>query len=129
MYRLGDYGVAEVLDRIGRAQGPEDGAAKPLGKGYAIQKTKAGLGNRRNLRFKGLGGGHMLDNLKVRTVGKNEVRAGFSVRWAQKKAQGNTAREPFLLFSPRNQERVAKVGGNLLYKENLPQLIKAKATN
>lgn len=129
MYRLGDFGVTEVLSRIAKGQGPEDSPAKPLGKGYAIRKTKAGLGNRRNLRFKGLGGGHMLDNLKVRTVSKNEAQARFSVLWAREKAEANTAREPFMLFSPRNQKQVAAMASRLLIEEKLPRLIQSTPNN
>lgn len=139
MYKLGTFAVAEVLRRIGQALGPNDTPAKPLSRYYAVLKAKRGLGNRRNLRYTGavktyeskgrlvkprigIGGGHMLDNLRVRTVSENSVRAGFSAKWARDKALGNTEREPFLLFSPKNQSRIVEVARRLLITEKLPGL-------
>ena len=49
MFKIGNVGVAAVKNRLAAAQGPTDSSAKPLTKRYAIQKTKLGKGNRRNL--------------------------------------------------------------------------------
>ena len=49
MFKIGTVGVAAVKNRLAAAQGPTDSSAKPLTKRYAIQKTKLGKGNRRNL--------------------------------------------------------------------------------
>lgn len=126
MYRLGVFGVAEVLDRVSKALGPEDQKAKPLGRGYAIRKSKFGLRNRRDLRGFGFGG-HMLDNLKVRTVGLNDVRAGFSTARMREKARGNEQRERFMVFSPRNVQRIAEVSGKIFTREIVPNVVKTIA--
>ncbi len=44
MLKIGTVGVSSVQSRLRRAIGPNDGPAKPLGKAYAIKKTKLGLG-------------------------------------------------------------------------------------
>ena len=64
MFKIGTVGVAAVKNRLAAAQGPTDSSAKPLTKRYAIQKTKLGKGNRRNLMMTG----DMLRNFQVRTV-------------------------------------------------------------
>jgi hypothetical protein len=126
MYRLGVVGVAEVLDRVSRGQGPEDQKAKPLSKRYAIRKSKFGLRNVRDLRGFGFGG-HMLDNLKVRTVGLNDVRAGFSTARMREKARGNEQRESFMVFSRRNVQRIAEVGGKIFKQDIVPNVVKTIA--
>jgi hypothetical protein len=127
MYRLGVFGVAEVLDRVSKALGPEDQKAKPLVKSYAIRKSRFGLRNVRDLRGFGGFGGHMLDNLKVRTVGLNDVRAGFSSKKMQDKARGNERRQPFMAFSPRNVQRIAEVSRKIFTREIVPNVVKTIA--
>jgi len=70
MLKIGTVGVAAVKNRLAAAQGPNDGAAKPLSKRYAIWKTKLGKGNRRNLVLSG----DMLRNFVVRTVSENRAK-------------------------------------------------------
>jgi hypothetical protein len=76
MFKIANVGVAAVKNRLAAAQGPGDGAAKPLTKRYAIWKTKHGRGNRRNLMLTG----DMLRNFLVRTVSENKARAANSTR-------------------------------------------------
>jgi hypothetical protein len=49
MFKIGNIGVAAVKNRLAVALGPTDSSEKPLTKRYAIQETKLGKGNRRNL--------------------------------------------------------------------------------
>jgi hypothetical protein len=123
MYRLGVFGVAEVLNRIGKAKSIEDGPAKPLGRGYAIKKTKLGLGNRRNLKFTG----DMLRNLSVRTVSKDYAEARLTSKKQRDKGLANTKIEEWLSFSPSNQRRVAEVGRDILIREKIPFMILERA--
>jgi hypothetical protein len=99
MFKIGTVGVAAVKNRVGAALGPNDTAAKPLTKRYAIRKTKLGKGNRRNLTFTG----DMLRNLQVRTVSEGKARAGLSTRKDRIKAWANQKIEQWLVFSPGNK--------------------------
>ncbi len=74
MFKIGTVGVAAVKNRLAASQGPNDGAAKPLSKRYAIWKTKLGKGNRRNLILSG----DMLRNFQVRTVSENKAKASVT---------------------------------------------------
>jgi hypothetical protein len=104
MLKLGTVGVAAVKNRLAAAQGPTDAAAKPLTKGYAIRKTKAGKGNRRNLSWTGA----LLRNLQVRTMSENRAKAGLSTRKDRIKAWANQKIEPWLVFSPKNKSAVVE---------------------
>ncbi len=126
MYRLGVFGLGEVLARLSKGISAEDSKAKPLSKTYAIRKSRAGLKNIRDLRGFG-NGGNMLDNLKVRTVGLNDVRAGFSTKRMREKALGNQRREPFMLFSPSNQRRVAQEANEIMARKKIPFMVIKKA--
>ena len=76
MVKIGTVGVAAVKNRLSAAQGPEDRAAKPLTKRYAIHKTRLGKGNRRTLSLTG----RMLNNFSLRTVNENSAKAGLTSR-------------------------------------------------
>ena len=104
LFKIGTVGVAAVKNRLAAAQGPIDSAAKPLTKRYAIQKTKLGKGNRRNLSFTG----DMLRNLNVRTVSDKTAKAGLSTRKDRIKAWANQKIEPWLVFSPKNKAAVVE---------------------
>ena len=110
MFKIGNVGVAAVKNRVGAALGPEDSAAKPLTKPYAIHKTRLGRGNRRNLMLTG----DMLRNLQVRTVSENKARAGLSTRKDRIKAWVNQKIEPWLVFSPKNQAGVLKAARQVI---------------
>ena len=104
LFKIGNVGVAAVKNRVTAALGPADTSAKPLTKRYAIQKTKLGKGNRRNLSFTG----DMLRNLNVRTVSEKAAKAGLSTRKDRIKAWANQKIEPWLVFSPKNKASVVE---------------------
>ena len=110
MFKIGNVGVAEVKNRLAAAQGPNDGAAKPLSKYYAIRKTKMGKGNRRNLYLTG----DMLRELSVRTVGDNKSKAALTTRKNKLKGWITAKIEPWCMFSPKNREAIRKASEKVL---------------
>ena len=124
MLKIGTVGVAAVKNRLAAAQGPDDAAAKPLTKRYAITKSRLGLGNRRNLTMTG----DMLRNFQVRTVTDNKAKANNSTRKGRLKAWMNQKIEPWVLFSPKNQKAVAESARRVL-AEMRPKLLLERAFN
>ncbi len=118
MFKIGNVGVAAVKNRVTAAQGPNDSAAKPLTKRYAIWKSKRGGGNRRNLSFTG----DMLRNFQVRTVSENKARASLSTRKDRIKAWVNQKIEPWVVFSPKNKAAVVEATRRVL-NELKPRLL------
>ena len=110
MLKIGTVGVAAVKNRLAAAQGPTDSPATPLTKRYAIQKTKLGRGNRRNLMMTG----DMLRNFQVRTVSDNKAKANNSTRKDRLKAWINQKIEPWVVFSPKNKAAVAESARRVL---------------
>lgn len=110
MFKIGGAGAAAVKNRVAAAQGPTDSSAKPLTKRWAIQKTKLGKGNRRNLTLTG----DMLRNFMVRTVSENKAKVNNSTRKDRLKAWINEKIEPWVLFSPKNKATVAESGRRVL---------------
>ena len=122
MFKIGNVGVAAVKNRLGAAQGPSDGAAKPLTKRYAIWKTKMGKGNRRNLTLTG----NMLANFQVRTVSENKAKASTSTRKNRIKAWITNKIEPWITFSPKNKAAVVDAANRAL-QEAKSRLLVEKA--
>jgi hypothetical protein len=122
MLKIGTVGVAAVKNRVAAAQDPNDRSSKPLNKRYAIQKTKLGKGNRRNLMLTG----DMLRNFQVRTVTDNKAKANNSTRKDRLKAWVNQQIEPWVLFSPKNKVAVAEAA-RLVLREMSPKLILERA--
>ena len=122
MFKIGNVGVAAVKNRLAAAQGPTDSSAKPLTKRYAIQKTKLGKGNRRNLSFTG----DMLRNFLVRTVSENKAKASNSTRKDRLKAWINNKIEPWIVFSGRNRTAVLNATNRILI-ENKARLVVERA--
>jgi hypothetical protein len=118
MFKIANAGVASVKNRVAAAQGPNDGAAKPLSRYYAIRKTKMGKGNRRNLMLTG----DMLRNFQVRTVSENKGKASNSTRKDRIKAWITNKIEPWVVFSPKNREVVHQTAQKLL-AEIAPRLV------
>jgi len=118
MFKIATVGVAAVKNRLAAAQGPTDSAAKPLTKRYAIQKTKLGRSNRRDLMLTG----DMLRNFQVRTVSDNKAKASNSTRKDRLKAWINQKIEPWAVFSARNEAAVAEAARRVL-REMQPKLI------
>ena len=117
MFKIANVGVASVKNRLAAAQGPTDGAAKPLSRYYAIRKTKMGKGNRRNLMLTG----DMLRNFQVRTVSENKAKASNSTRKDRIKAWITQKIEPWVVFSPKNREVVQQTAKQLI-TEMAPRL-------
>ena len=122
MFKIGNVGVAAVKNRLAAAEGPTDGAAKPLTKRYAIWKTKLGRGNRRNLMLSG----DMQRNFQVRTVSENKAKASNSTRKDRIKAWITNKIEPWIVFSPRNRTAVVDATNRILI-ENKSRLVVEKA--
>ncbi len=118
MFKIGTVGVASVKSRLAAVQGPGDSSAKPLTKRYAIQKTKMGKGNRRNLMLTG----SMLANFQVRTVSENSAKASNSTRKDRLKAWINQKIEPWVVFSPKNKAAAAAAARQVL-EEMKPRLL------
>ena len=110
MFKIANVGLAAVKNRLAVAQGPTDGAAKPLSRYYAIRKTKMGKGNRRDLMLTG----NMLRNFQVRTVSENSAKASNSTRKDRVKAWITQKIEPWVVFSPKNREVVQRTAQRLL---------------
>ena len=117
MFKIANVGVASVKNRLAAAQGPTDGAAKPLSRYYAIRKTRMGKGNRRNLMLTG----DMLRNFQVRTVSENRAKASNSTRKDRIKAWITQKIEPWVVFSPKNREVVQQTAKQLI-TEMAPRL-------
>ena len=138
MFKIGTVGVAAVKNRLEAAQGPNDGAAKPLTKRYAIWKTKLGKGNRRNLILSG----DMLRSFQVRTVSENKAKASVTGRGTTKTANNKRGKsvgvenkvkawitnkiEPWMVFSPRNRTAVMEATNRVL-QEGKNRLLVEKA--
>jgi hypothetical protein len=119
MYEIGTLGVETVKRRIAAAQGPTDAPAKPLCKLYAITKTKAGKGNRRNLSFTG----NMMRAFTLRTVSDNSAKASFSTMKERIKGWNNQKIEEWAVFSPRNAAAIVKDAQNIVNQRLLPHLL------
>ena len=118
MFRIGNVGLAAVKNRLAAAQGPNDGAAKPLSRYYAIRKTKMGKGNRRDLMLTG----NMLRNFQVRSVSENKAKASNSTRKDRIKAWITSKIEPWAVFSPKNRQVVHQIAQQLL-AEIAPRMV------
>ncbi len=117
MVTIGSAGLLSVFRRLSMAQGPNDTAAKPLKKRYAIYKSKLRKGNRRDLKLTGA----MLANLKLRTVTDNSARAGLTSQKERVKGWANMKREIWLTFSPLNRRAVMAKAAEIFarVKDNL----------
>ena len=122
MLKIGTVGVAAVKNRLAGALDSNDAPSKPLTKGYARQKTRLGLGAKRDLMLTG----DMLRNFQVRTVSDNQAKANNSSRKGRLKAWINQKIEPWVLFSPKNKKAVAESASKIL-KEMAPTLILERA--
>jgi hypothetical protein len=106
MYNWGKFAVETVKTRVAAGLGSDDQPMKGLTKGYAIRKTKAGAGNRRNLKLTG----GMIDNLQVRYADPNKVRADITSRLGRIKARTNERRTPWFGFSRADEKRIFTEG-------------------
>lgn len=100
MVNVGAAGLLDLKRRVRAGLNPEDAPAKPLGKRYAMYKSRMHKGNRRDLWFSG----KMLGNLQLRTVSDNVAKASLTSRKERVKASANSLRDLWLAWSRRNKE-------------------------
>jgi hypothetical protein len=133
MQRLGEFGIRTVKARVARGVGSEDNAMRPLsgknraifkhGKfvrqavGYAAWKSKHGLQPIRDLAGTGQDGGHMLDNLTVRSVSESNVRMSLTARKARAKALSNEKKSPWLSFSNEDERKIVAYAAQMFHSQ------------
>ncbi len=123
MTDIGAAGLLSVFQRLSQARGPTDAPAKPLGKGYAIFKSRKHKGNRRDLKLTG----DMLRNLSLRTVSDTSAKAALTSQKQRVKGWANTKREPWLVFSPANERAVVRKAQQVL-QERAERLVVSRKT-
>lgn len=122
MERLGKFAISTIRKRVARGIGSDDSAMPPLsakhsavkvhGKfvrqrvPYSQFKASHGLQPIRDLAGTGKDGGHMLDNLSVRSVSETNVRMGFTQNKARQKALSNEKKTPWLGFSDGDERAI-----------------------
>jgi hypothetical protein len=104
MLALGLFAVNQIKSRVKRSVGSDDSPFKPLSKGYAIQKTKAGHGNRRDMTFSG----EMLNAFSVRYADASQVRMDITTTMGRIKAWANEERTPWYGFSRFDQAAIIR---------------------
>lgn len=122
MQKLGEFAIRTIRARVAKGVGSDDASMKALSaktspilhhgkfvrqrQSYAQWKTKHGLQPIRDLAGTGTDGGHMLDNLTVRSVSETSVRMAFTARKARAKALANEKRTPWLSFSTADEKAI-----------------------
>jgi hypothetical protein len=104
MLALGNFSISVMVGRVQRGIGSDDAPMKALKRGYAIQKTKKGLGNRRNLTYTG----DMLRNISVRSVSARQVRIDITSTKQRQKARANEQKSPWWGWSARDMAQITK---------------------
>lgn len=107
-------GLRSIKARLAKAVDENDSRTKPLSKGYAIFKSRAGKGNQRNLRFSGA----LLDGIKPRYADDQQAIADATGQLGRMKAR---IYRDLLRFSPNDQAVMRKVADEL-FKENVEQV-------
>lgn len=125
MLTLGTIGIGSIKTRAANALNPNDAPAKPLTRRYAIRKSRLrglqkfvgptfggtrAITNKRDLTLTG----NMLRNLRLSTVSEKKVTARWSVQKERQKAANNQRLDPFIDFSPKNVQDVARNAGQIL---------------
>jgi hypothetical protein len=106
MQEIGEFALQTVKARVRRGIGSDDTAMPALhSPGYLRWKSRHGLQPIRDLTGAGKGG-HMLDNLTVRSVSGSKVTMALTVRLARDKALANEKRTPWLSFSDQDQKQI-----------------------
>jgi hypothetical protein len=123
MHALAQLGVDLIKERVSRGVGSSDTAMPGLKRHYAIRKTRAGAGNRRNLRLTGA----MLDNLTVRSVSASQARMDITSARERIKARANEKRAPWFGWSARDLAALAKAGEQL-FRLNVADMGLGKVT-
>ncbi len=123
MVDIGSAGLLSVFQRLSKALGPRDAPAKPLGKGYAIFKSRKHKGNRRDLKLTG----DMLRNLTLRTVSENSAKAALTSQKQRVKGWANAKRQPWLVLSPANRKAVHDRAQRIM-QDRLKRLVVTRKT-
>jgi hypothetical protein len=132
MGKLGQFALATVKSRIARGVGSDDAPMPPLKaskgrefvsrvngraqfrqRGYAAWKAAHGLQPIRDMRGDGSQGGHMLENLTLRSATDSRAVIAFTQTKQRQKALGNEMRTPFLSFSAEDEKRILAYAQNL----------------
>ena len=109
MSAVGDLAIGTIRDRVARGLGSDDAPMKSLNRVYAKVKGYRGLPQTRNLMGTGTDGGHMLDNISVRSAERNLVRIDITSRSARIKAAANEKRSPWYGWSPNDAALILDV--------------------
>lgn len=133
MQRLGEFAIKIVKARVARGVGSDDAMMPALsakksavyshGKfvrqrdSYAAWKGRHGLQPVRDLSGTGADGGHMLDNLTVRSVSESSVRMSFTQRKARAKALANEKRYPWLSFSDSDERAIVAYAAQMFQSQ------------
>lgn len=102
MTTLGSLGIGQIRDRAAQGIGSDDAPMKPLNLRYGRRKAAHGLPQTRNLIGTGRNGGHMLDNISIRSVSSGSVRIDITSRTARIKAAANEKKAPWYGWSPND---------------------------
>ncbi len=102
MQGLGEVFLSSMFGRWDRAENVYDLPAKPLGKGYAIQKSKLRRGNRRNLKSTS----EMRAGIHVLAANENRVVIGADDPVIDQRIAFNNARDRQFGASPKDLETV-----------------------
>lgn len=131
--KIGNFAIQTERARLARGVGVDDAPMPPLSgrtsailrngnfvrqrAGWADWKSRHGLQSFRDLYGDGRQGGHMLDNLSVRSANASSVRIDFTSRSARTKAQANSKRANWHGFSPSDQVKIAAFAMRELFGE------------
>jgi hypothetical protein len=133
MQRLGEFAIKTIRARVAKGVGSDDSAMLPLSaksspilkhgkfvrqrESYAQWKSKHGLQPIRDLAGTGQDGGHMLDNLTVRSVSESNVRMSLTARKARAKALSNEKRSPWLSFSDADEIKIMEYAAQMFHSQ------------
>lgn len=118
MLAWGTQAVGVIKARVALGIGSDDSQMKPLSPRYKKFKTRLGLGDRRNLYFRGLQGGHMLDALRVTQATERTAKIDISTQQSRQEAVANEARSPWMGFSGRDTTQVLAIARQI-FQQNI----------
>jgi len=118
MLAWGTQAVGVIKARVSQGIGSDDSQMKPLSPRYKKFKTRLGLGDRRNLYFRGLQGGHMLDALRVTQATERMAKIDISTAQSRTEALANESRSPWMGFSGQDTTKVMAAARNI-FQQNI----------
>lgn len=111
LYDLATLGRDSIVERVQDGIGSDDQPFPPLSRHYAVQKTRAGKGNRRTMTFTG----QMLDDMQVRSISNRQARISISSSLSRIKAKANEERTPWYGFSPNDIDKLSAAGEQVFH--------------